>query len=188
MTVRCLGAALAGFLLMAAAPSEEDPFASLTPIEDEVLSEQRGGFEWQGLQINFRAELSTYLNGSLALKTELAWNGDGSSITQYVNPELEPAQAATLNGTTLPGDIAMLIGGQNVFLANSGQTALAHAITDDGIQNFLLNTHDSVSALQNIDATVDLTGYERFQQEVLSSALSTGLDASWSSMLAGVLR
>ncbi|MXP41907.1 hypothetical protein GRI75_09670 [Altererythrobacter soli] len=176
MLRRCLFALSAGAALIAASPPH-DPFGELERVPPDELAELRGGFSWSGMDISFGAELLTFIDGELMLQTVMQWTDEGSTLTRYVNPVLEPAQADALAAASA-GGMKMSIGGQTVYLTNSGHTALAHAVTEDGIHNFLFNAADSLHATQEVKATLDLVGYDGFREGLMQSHLLGILDAS----------
>lgn len=143
-----------------------DELAGLQPIPDQELAEQRGGFSWEGVEIGLGAEVRTYLNGQLALQTNISWTPTGANTTQWVSAALTPADAAQLQaGILTSGGITMRVGDESVFLANDGQTAILHR-TEGSIQNVLINRANNVVASQEVDAMLDLGNFSQFQDRV----------------------
>jgi hypothetical protein len=171
----------AGVASIAASSHEEEP------VPEAELAEQRGGFSWGGMDISFGAELLTFINGELMLQTVMQWTHEGTAVSRYVNPVLEPAQANALAAASA-GGMTMSVGGQTVYLTNSGHTALAHAVTENGIHNFLFNAADSLQATQEVKATLDLAGYEGFREGLMQSHLLGSIDASMAAVMAGTVR
>lgn len=186
MLRRCLFALSAGAALIAASPPQ-DPLAGLEPVPTAELAELRGGFSWAGMDISFGAELLTFIDGELMLQTVMQWTHEGTAVTQYVNPVLEQGQASALAAASA-GGMTMSIGGQTVYLTNGGNTALAHAVTEDGIHNFLFNAADSLQATQEVNANLDLAGYEGFREGLMQSHILSSLDASLAAVMAGAGR
>jgi hypothetical protein len=159
-----------------AAPAE--PFATATVLDDQALAEQRGGFTWDGLQISLGATMRTYLNGELALQSTLSWTPEGASRSETVYGALTPAGADQLvAGMLTSGRISMNVGAAQVYLANDGQTALVQR-TDGGIQNILVNTANNVDIRQQVDATLDLSGYAGFAQRNLGEQVAGSIGAA----------
>ena len=159
-----------------AAPAE--PFATATVLDDHALAEQRGGFTWDGLQISLGATMRTYLNGELALQSTLSWTPEGASRSETVYGALTPAGADQLvAGMLTSGRISMNVGAAQVYLANDGQTALVQR-TDGGIQNILVNTANNVDIRQQVDATLDLSGYAGFAQRNLGEQIAGSIGAA----------
>ncbi len=146
--------------------ARQDELAGLVPLADHELAEQRGGFSWEGVQIGLGAEIRTYLNGSLALQTNISWSPNGAQTTQWASAVLTPAAAAELQaGILASGGITMRVGDETVFLANEGQTAILHR-TDGSIQNVLINRASNIVARQEVDAALNLGNFGQFQDRL----------------------
>lgn len=173
--------AIAPFLLAAAEPaatvSHTDPLIDAATVSDEVLAEQRGGFSWEGMQISFGADIRSYVNDQLALRTIVSWTADGATVNQFVSPSLTAADAAQIHaGILTSGGIQMRVGDESVFLANDGQTALIHST--DTIQNVLVNTASGVNLAQQIDAALDVSNYDGFRSALAMTRLSEALGSA----------
>lgn len=161
-------AAVLLLLLPANRPAGERlDFASLERVSDDELAEQRGGFSWGGLTIRFGAEIRTWLGDELVLHTTVNWTEEGAVTSQTASGVLTPVDAAALqNGILSSGNITIKVGDAKVFLANEGGTAILHQ-TDGSIRNVLINTATGVTARQQIDATLDLGGYDGFRDDLM---------------------
>ncbi|QPQ55862.1 hypothetical protein IC614_04560 [Allosphingosinicella flava] len=171
--------AVIGLLLTANAPVAGDEiFDTLEMVDDEELAEQRGGFVFAGMDINLGAQIRTYLDGELVLQTTVNWGATGTSNTEVMSGALTPADAAQLQaGILSTGGITMRVGDNTVYLANQGQTALMHR-TDGGLQNVLINTASGVNFTQEVDANLDLGGFQQFSAGLVSERLSDSIGAS----------
>lgn len=166
----------------AAAPATQPPgmddgadLAGLPVVPDGELADDRGGFTWQGVDINLGAEMRTYLNGALVLQTNLSWTSAGAATTRFVSAALSPADAAQLQAGILSGaGISMRVGGQSVFLANGGETALIQG-PEGAIQNILINRASNISVRQEVDATLDLQNFGPLQQQFTQSRVGDAL-------------
>lgn len=155
-------------------PAAEDPGA-LEPVSDEELSEQRGGFRFQGVDISLGAEIRTFIDGELVLQTNVSWGAGGAASTQIVSGALTQVDAAQLQaGILTSGGITMRVGGQSVYLANGGQTALMHR-TDGALQNVIVNTASNVKLTQEVDAALNLGNFRQFQDDVLRQRLADSI-------------
>jgi hypothetical protein len=178
-------AALAYLALSAAAPAEtaavETPSQEWVQmpadvngreiVPDDELSKNRAGFQWSGVEISLGAEMRTYINGQLALQTNVSWTPEGVQTTQYVSGALTPADAAHLQSGILSGSgITMRVGDQSVFLANQGQTVLMQR-TENGLQNVLVNRASNIEIKQQVDAVVGLENFGQFQRSILSQRI-----------------
>jgi hypothetical protein len=143
--------------------------ADFAIVPDEELAEARGGFSWQGVEIGLGAEIRTYIDGALVLQTNISWSALGAQRSQVVSGTLTPADAAQLQAGILNGGgIRMQVGGQSVFLANGGQTAIFHD-AEGTIQNVLINRASNITARQEIDVALDLHNFGQFQQQMNQS-------------------
>lgn len=186
--VPLIHAGVIALFLAANAPMEGDEiFASLEPVSEAELNAQRGGFTYAGMDITLGAEIRTFLDGELVLRTTVNWGAQGTSTTEVLSAALSPATAAELqSGILSTGGIRMKVGDNMVFLANEGQTALLHK-TDGGLQNILINTANGADMAQEVDATLDVGNYEGFHASVLNSRLSDTIGASIADATAGVI-
>jgi hypothetical protein len=156
-------------------------------VSDAELADQRGGFTLAGMEIRLGAEMRTYLNGDLALMTVVNWGPDGITSSQTASDALSAAGLDALQaGFAGSGSFALKMGDTPVYLANNGQTALLQR-ADSAIQNVLINTASNISVTQQTEATLDLSGYQGFQTDILSSRLSDALGSSIGAATAGAL-
>lgn len=163
-------------LLLATPDVPAGDLDGLAVVSDSELEDQRGGFSWAGMQISLGADIRTYIDGALALLTTVTWSGNGASNVQTVYGGLTPAGAAELQaGVLSSGGITMRVGDNTVYLANEGRTAIMHR-TDGAIQNVLVNTADNVRLEQQVDATLDLEGFDTFRSDVEISRLTASLN------------
>lgn len=185
MSRRILLLAMAPTLLAASEPPA-DPFSGAAIVSDEVLAAQRGGFAFQGMVIAFGADIRSFVNDELALRTIVSWTPQGSTIERFVSPALTAVDAAQIQGGILTsGGISMRLGDEKVFLANNGQTALIQST--DAIQNVLINTASNVSLNQQVDAVLDISGYDGFRDALASTRLSDSIGAVMGSQTVGAL-
>jgi len=151
---------------------------SLEVVPDEELSEQRGGFIVSGMQVNFGAEIRTFLNGQLVLQTNVSWVDNQATSSQVASAALTPVDAATLrDGMLTTGAVTLKVGDSQVYLANEGQTAIIHP-TDGALQNVLINTASGISTRQEVAANVDLSNYAQFRSEALSARALEQINAA----------
>jgi hypothetical protein len=148
---------------------------SANEVDDEVLGEQRGGFDIGGVNVTLGAEIQTSINGQLSLVTTVNWTDTTATTSQSVMGLLTPATAAQLQAGVLnTGHITMNVGGSSVFLANDGQTAVIHN-TSDGIQSILVNTANNTTISTQVTATIGLEGYSGFQDTFKAATLGASL-------------
>ncbi|WP_447931664.1 hypothetical protein [Sphingopyxis fribergensis] len=173
--------------LLAASEPEDAPLLAEAPrVPDEILAIQRGGFAFQGMTISFGADIRSFVNDELALRTIVSWTPEGQTIERFVSPSLTAVSAAQVQGGILTsGGITMRIGDEPVFLANNGQTALVQST--DAIQNVLINTASNVSLNQQVDAVLDLSGYEGFRDALASTRISDAIGSVMGAQTVGAL-
>lgn len=170
-------AAIALFLPQAAQAESPKPAIDLPIlVEAEELDKLRGGFVWSGLDINFGADIRTYVNGEMLLHTVLNWTDNGAETIQTAAVGLSPVDASALNGGILSnGNIRMKVGDTPVYLLNGGQTAIAHE-TANGVQNMLINTARGFDSVQEVNATIDLGGYQNFRADLLQDRIASSIN------------
>ena len=162
-----------------------EPFAFAETVSDELLDQQRGGFVVHGMNINLGADIRTYINGELMLRTTVNWTNAGVLKEQFAAPGISPANAISLNASALAnGKISMDVGGTPVFAANDGQTMLIHRV-ENGLQNILINTASNLDIVQQVDASLELGGYEAFHDSIMSNRLSDSISSAIGSMTIG---
>ena len=186
MSPRLLLFAFAPMLLAASEPPEAQAPSKVEIVPDEVLAKQRGGFAFQGMVIAFGADIRSFVNDELALRTVISWTPQGSTIERFVSPSLTAVDAAQIQGGILTsGGITMRVGDESVFLANNGQTALVQST--DSIQNVLINTASNVSLNQQVDAVLDVSGYEGFRDALATTRMSDSIGAVMGAQTMGAL-
>lgn len=172
--------------LLAASEPGADPLANATALSDEILSTQRGGFAFQGMVIAFGADIRSFVNDELALRTIISWTPEGSTIERFISPALTAVDAAQIQGGILTsGGITMRVGDESVFLANNGQTALIQ--NTDTVQNVMINTASNVSLNQQVDAVLDISGYQGFRDVLSTTRMSDAIGAVMGAQTVGAL-
>ncbi|MEM7701042.1 MAG: hypothetical protein AAF251_03815 [Pseudomonadota bacterium] len=167
----------AGALIARPAQAEGDEtkdLAILLPADE--LGELRGGFVVSGMTVHFGADIRTYVDGELLLQTVINLGPDGAETVQKAAAGLSPVDVASLeNGVLSNGNIRMRVGDTPVYLINDGQTAIVHETTN-GVQNTLVNTAVGLEAVQQVDASLTLSGYENFSADLLRDRLDSSLN------------
>ena len=186
MPSRLLALALAPLLLAATEPGDADPLTDTAAVSDEVLAMQRGGFAFQGMVSAFGADIRSFINDELALRTIISWTPEGQSVERFISPSLTAVDAAQIQGGILTsGGITMRVGNEKIFLANEGQTALIQRT--DAIQNILVNTASNVSVNQQVDAVLNVSGYEGFRDILSMTRMSDAIGSVMGAQTIGSL-
>ena len=143
-------------------------------LSDSEMAEARGGFNWGGMSISFGADVQTYLDGQLALRTLVSWSASGATTQTIVGTQLSPADMASATGGGGGIAIPQMLSGSQVYFANAGRTALVQN-TNGALQNVLVNAMANLNAVQQTIATVTLSNYTAFAAALRNGALNMGL-------------
>lgn len=145
----------------------EGQLAGMEVVSDEELSDQRGGFVVAGMDVRLGAEMRTYMNGELVLRTVVNWDDAGIRTEQAHSNALTPSSQAAIQGGIASGNGRAE---SPFYLANGGQTALSQSI-DGAIQNVIVNRASGMAFSQETTANIDIAGYRNFQNEVLNQRI-----------------
>jgi hypothetical protein len=136
-------------------------------LTDEALGETRGGLSTPlGLDIGFGASVRTYVDGKLALETQLTWTAAGAQAERV----FESDAARTLT----PGPLGEGLGGQ-VHVAPG--TSVVHDLTENRIASVVLNTAHDRTIRQDTDVRLHLPQLPEIQQRIAAERLSQSLQA-----------
>lgn len=134
-------------------------------MDDADLAGHRGGFEINGIEINFGAVITTYVNGVPALTTQLTWTDVGAMIQQTVGAIGESIEEMTPDQLEALGIDASANG--VVIADENGVTTLVHNVTEGVLQNIIINNASGRDLSQEIDVTLELPGFEAMQASLL---------------------
>ena len=166
-------------------PIDDEAVFAEPSISDDELNEQRGGFQFSGMEIKLGADIRTFLNSELVLHTVITMDENGYNRAQTVGTGLTLADADALRNNVLSnGAIRMNVGNSQVFLANEGRTAIIHG-NEGALQNILVNTQSNITATQDVTAALDLQGYDGFASTVTSDQLSRSLGDDMTRAISG---
>lgn len=177
-------------LASAAAAGDAALFASNAAerISDAELSEQRGGFAYQGLDIRLGAEVRAYLGDELVVQTNFSWTDAALATERIVSTALTPGALAGLQAGMLSGSGLNLRAGDDVFLANEGQTAFIQR-AEGALQNIIINSASNVSLRHEIDARIDIANFAPFQSRLLADQVVSALAGmSAGALIGGISR
>lgn len=164
-TLLLAGAALAA--TSGAAWADDNAWSDgIEVLAESEMDDYRGGFQVAGIEINFGAVVTTYVNGAPALTTQLTVTDVGTLIEQIFGSigqniaDLSPDQLAALGLSELQGANGLVISD------TSGVTALVHNLTQGSLQNIIINTASGRDLSQQVDITLELPGFDALQQEL----------------------
>ncbi len=136
-------------------------------MDDADLADHRGGLDIGGIEINFGAVVTTYVNGVPALTTTLTWTDLGTFIEETVGDigqninDMTPAELEALGLGGLEN------GGGIVITDADGVTALVHNVTEGTLQNIIINSATGRDLSQEIDVTLELPGFTLIQDQLI---------------------
>lgn len=179
-------AAIVAFSLPGLAWGDEGWGADIEVMPEAQMRDLRGGFNvGPNLQINFGAQITTYVNGVPALTTNLTWTDMGQFVEQTVGEigqridALSPEQRAEL------GVSEMENAGGVVISDADGVTALVHNVTEGALQNIILNTATGRDLRQEVDVTLELPGFEAIQDSLILERFGIRIDDDMRSVVFG---
>ncbi|AYG94329.1 hypothetical protein D8I30_03365 [Brevundimonas naejangsanensis] len=136
---------------------------------DDDLAEARGGFMTAGgFTFGFGAVVRSYVNGQLALKTQLTWTPAGP-VTQQTQHSVPGVQdlASAMQGLAAGGiDLSGLQNAGGVAVIDSdGATAILHNITTSQLQNLIINNADNRNIRQEMELNLFLPDLAAIQAD-----------------------
>jgi hypothetical protein len=132
-------------------------------MQDEELGDMRGGFAVGGYDINFGAVVTTYVDGTPALSTNVTWTDAGAIVNQTITTAGQDIASLTQAQRNALG-IGGLDNASGVVITDaSGVTALVHNLAEGALQNILVNTASGRDIAQSVDVTLSLSGFDAIQ-------------------------
>ncbi|MBC7768717.1 MAG: hypothetical protein H7124_08010 [Phycisphaerales bacterium] len=167
LRIALLSAAAFGALASPALADESGWGEDIEVMAEDEMAAERGGFEINGVEINFGAVVTTFVNGVPALTTQLTWTDAGTFIEETVGDigqnigDMTPDELSALGLSGLEG------GGGVVISDEDGVTALVHNVTEGALQNIIINSATGRDLTQEIDVTLELPGFEMIQSQLI---------------------
>jgi hypothetical protein len=163
-------AAIAAAFAAPAAAGELDWGGDIEVMAEAEMNELRGGFEVPGtnVNINFGAVVTTYVNGSPALTTNVTWTDAGAIVDQTMANVGRSLDQLSPEGRTALGLDGLDGAGGLVIEDEAGLTALVHNVTDGALQNIIINSATGRDLRQDVELTLELPGFD-----VIQDALTT---------------
>ncbi len=152
-TWRCaIGLVLALSTLTAGAARAEEAEVWRRPLSDRVLNDIRGGFVTaDGVTFVFGVSLQTFVNGQLALTSNLSVTGDGAPLRSVAAPD-----AGALSQSAHAALLTLGSGAAN--------TTLLQQLGGGGIQNVVSTSASNQVIAQNTNLNLTLAGFQQNQQ------------------------
>lgn len=150
--------------------------AAPPPLSTAELASVRGGFTVEGITFGFGADVRTYVDGKLALQTNLTWTDKGSVTTQTAGGVGMPIGKA---GDTAGLNLTGLKAASGVVLTDaSGATAIAQRITAGEIQNLVVNTASNRDIRQDIQLNLTIPDLAKMQSNFAMQQATMRMDRS----------
>ncbi len=162
-------------------------FSALAVINETELGAMRGGFTLGGLDVEFGANMRTFIDGTLALESVVALTESGP-VVQQVTPTggaavpntagmsliFADGSSATLKDATPSNvDLTALAGAHGIVLNDrKGFTTVLHRVNKDQILSVLINTASGRAIRNDLELTVTLTNFTQSQQAARSALLN----------------
>jgi hypothetical protein len=167
----------AAFIALCAPACAEDFWGEgVEVMQEEELSDLRGGIAIAGIDINFGAVITTYLNGTPVITTQLTWTDAGAvveetvgSVGQNIDDLTDEARAA-LGIDGLEGANGIVIDDE------AGITALVHNVTNGALQGIIINNATGRDLRQDIDITLTAPGFDLVQSALITELVGIRLD------------
>ncbi len=158
-------ACLCALLLSVARPAlaEDQAVAAVdpAPMSDSDLDDQRGGMSTpSGVQFFFGAVVSTYIDGQMALQTQLTWTDQG--VVQTTQGDL----ANDLAAQAAAGGIHLSANASGAYVpGTNGGTVVLNSVDPGQIANAVLNTADNRTITQNTAITLSIPNLAQYQAD-----------------------
>jgi hypothetical protein len=157
-------------LAAVATPARADESAwgeGVAVMSDTELNDHRGGFEVAGININFGATITTFVDGIPALTTTLTWTDAGAVIEDTVGNLPQTASSLTAGdlvglGLDPTSDVTGI-----VIDDETGVTEIVHNVGDGTLQNIVINSASGLDITQAIDVSLELPGFEAIQADLI---------------------
>ncbi len=171
----CIGFAITALPVAAVAEtSTANDTKSPAPLTDDELDAQRGGFETPtGVNFSFGAVVDTYVDGKLALQTQLTLTPQGAQQTTTGTISSGLAAEAARAGIQLNANA------QGAFIpGTNGGTVVLNSANGNQIVNTVLNTADNRNISQTTTVNIGITNLAQYQAQANVAQLALQLQNS----------
>lgn len=171
-TGRWLVAALLLVAPLSAQAAEAAWPGETTPLDDVQLDGQRGGLRTPtGVEFGFGAVVRTYVDGALALESQLTWTDQGA--VRSLDARAAGAAPASVPGITLPDGAKTWSG--VILPGDGGATAVLHDLDAGTVNNIILNTANNRNIRQETLVTLNLPSLDQVQKDAIAAQLTMRL-------------
>lgn len=140
------------------------------PLNVLDLDETRGGLRTpDGVEFGFGAVVRSFVDGRLALETQVTWTDQGP--VQTVG---DAALSALAPGVAVPGGDEGWRG--LVIPGEGGTTTFLQRLDDGGVRNVILNTANNRDLRQETDVTLNIPELTTLQRDAVAAQLGARLD------------
>ena len=132
---------------------------TVKPLDDAALASETGGFSTPGgLQFNFGAMVSTYVDGRLALQSQLTWTAQGPVTTSTATASDDAIAAARAAGIQIGGTPA------GAFIPGiNGGTFVLHDLDGQHLDDVVVNTADNRDIRQETSIYLNIPDLPQYQ-------------------------
>jgi hypothetical protein len=171
-------------------PAYAQPFDAIPTASLDRLAALRGGLRAGGLDLEFGANVRTFVNGTLVLEsiTNLTPGGTTSTQSNLPSTGMDPQALSFVSGlggaqsTALPANLAGLAGQTGVVIEDPGGiTTALHSVTREQILGVIFTTASNQQIRQEVNVEVTVANFGRFQESARSALFSGRLLGSLNS-------
>jgi hypothetical protein len=165
-------------LLLAAlvlAGAAQAGLAAPEPMSDADLAGVRGGLMTPlGIEVGFSAQVRTYVDGQLALETQMTWTDQGAVAKRSgaLAAEGVPGLPAGIWSAMLPG-------------IGSGTTEIVQDFSDGRVASMVLNSASNRTIRQDIDIQLAIPQLATLEQQAATARLALQLQNATALALSG---
>ena len=146
----------------------------IKPIDDNELSQSRGGFlTANGIEFDFGANVQTLVNGQLALQTTVQWSPSGATVQQMSGTAANVISIPSSQLTGLFGGTGGAIATNGVQITSpTGSIEVAANVAGGQVQNLVANSASNQAITQNTAVTLAVYNFASWQQQLAQHAVS----------------
>lgn len=161
----------------------EAPIAA-TPLSDAELADQVGGLRTpDGIDFTFGAVVTTYVDGRVALQSQVVWTNAGAVETVLAGAPAA-AGAGRAGGISFAG-----AAGPSVYVPGAnGGTLATQTLANGAVASFVLNTADNRGIRQDTVMTLNLPAFDQVKAAAAAQEAQMRVQDSLNQAMAGLPR